>query len=103
MRISYYFPTWLINMAIISELQTDLLTEQKFGLRVIRIVEDDAEIFSLVKKGDVNGLKSLFELGLAAPNIVNHSWHVPLINVSMDLDYPSCEANHIVRRAGKAC
>lgn len=84
LKFSYYLPGWLIMRAIIGQIHVDPLAEQRLGLRVIKIAADDAEVFNFAKYGDIDSLIPIFEKGLASPNVVNHSWHVPLLNVSVD-------------------
>ena len=66
--VHYLFPSWFLYKAIMVTLMTIFLNEISLSLTVRRIVPSGAELLRLVKNDDVDGIKRLFDMGMASPN-----------------------------------
>ena len=66
--VHYLFPSWFLLKAFTVAVISIFLSEISVSLTVRRIVPAGAEIFRLVRQDDINGIKRLFDMGLASPN-----------------------------------
>ena len=64
----YLFPSWFLAKALTITLMNAFLNEISISLTVRNVVSSGAEIFRFVEMNDVDGLRRLFDLGLASPN-----------------------------------
>lgn len=68
LRINYYFPQWFFSRMI----TTTIMYNSRDGLdihrlRMPRIIPTASIIFNLAQTGDIEGIMSIFEKGLASP------------------------------------
>jgi hypothetical protein len=82
-EMSYRFPLWLLPRVLHLFVGMSPGEGPTFSLRTTRVVADHAEIMNLAKSGSVDGVKLLFQRGLASPNDVNSSCGVPILSVSI--------------------
>ena len=68
LSVSYLFPSWLLNAAFSAILSTNLCRTVSASLTIRRIVPPGVEVMRLEQMNDVDGMRRLFDLGLASPN-----------------------------------
>lgn len=66
-QLTYYFPWWFVARAVVTSLSLGKPQGPEFTLRMPRVVPETAPIFSLVRAGNIDGIKYLFQNGLASP------------------------------------
>jgi hypothetical protein len=62
----YYFPKWLVDRAIYFALINSV--EPTASLKIPRIIDPEAQIFICTARGDLDGVRKLFEERTASPN-----------------------------------
>jgi hypothetical protein len=67
---SYYFPGWFMLRSVYMTIKNSPLRGPEAHLNVSRVVWDQAEIFWHSINGNIDGIKALFDAGLASPNDV---------------------------------
>ena len=65
--VYYQFPGWFLEKAVTISV-ISICDTIRASLTIRRILPNNAEIFRLVRLGDITGLKRLFSMGLASPN-----------------------------------
>lgn len=82
-RVTYRFPYWfLARIWCLTVMSVQPQSGFYTSLRTLRVVPDDADIMRFAKTGNLQGVKSLIEQGLASPLDVNATWNVPVLSVS---------------------
>lgn len=66
--VKYLFPSWFLSKMLTLIVITTLSHEMTISLNVRRIVAPGSEIFRIGFAEDIDGLKTLFNRGLASPN-----------------------------------
>lgn len=69
-KVSYYFPPWLLHRVSRLALEFPFASKIQASLKAPRVVPDNAEVFVCAVQGDLNGMRRLFEQGLASPGDV---------------------------------
>ena len=82
MRINYYFPSWFL-MRVVSIMAAYSNQGPEMLLRVKRLCPANAEIFSFACLGNVEGIKYLFENGLASPHDVEYGTGISALYASL--------------------
>lgn len=72
-KFDYFFPSWLCSRRLIAQYTTSDLQAPELRIRVPRVRPRQSDIFNMARLGDVDGLKTLFEKGLASPYDVDSS------------------------------
>ena len=82
--ITYLFPSWLLARAVVLASRLSSTNGLEFSLRIPRVISATAPIWNFCQVGDIDGVKGLFQQGLASPLDVG-CWNgfTPL-TVSMD-------------------
>ena len=83
LNMTYYFPTWLFAKAVGVSLSFDPAGSPSMSLQMPRIRPDTSKIFHLATAGDIGGMKTMFESGLASPNDVSHTFGYSVLHVSI--------------------
>ena len=86
LNINYYFPRWLLAMVVNVFLSFDPAGSPSVSLQMPRIRPDTSKIFHLATAGDIGGMKSMFERGLASPNDVSYTFGYSVLHVSVNQD-----------------
>ena len=86
LNISYYFPRWLLAMVVNVFLSFDPAGSPSVSLQIPRIRPDTSKIFHLATAGDIGGMQSMFERGLASPNDVSYTFGYSVLHVSVSHD-----------------
>jgi hypothetical protein len=81
-RATYRLPYWFLarNSCLTVGMQPQIGLNT--SLKTLRVVPDDADIMRFAKIGDLQGVRSLIEQGLASPLDVYATWNVPVLSVS---------------------
>jgi hypothetical protein len=66
LRLTYFFPQWLLMRMISATLWIPNLQACEISMKMPRVVPEDAEVFACARSGDIRGLRSLFDDGLAS-------------------------------------
>ena len=66
-RISYYFPGWLLNRMLQFALSGRFADDPRISLSMPQVVTDNSEVFVCAVQGNLDGMRSLFEQGAASP------------------------------------
>ena len=82
-HVSYRFPEWLLDRLVSSVILSNSLSGPQLSLVMPRVVSHTSEIFFYAMSGNIEGIKSLFEKGLAAPSDVNNTWGYSALHVSL--------------------
>ena len=85
-NINYYFPRWFLAMAVNVFLSFDPAGSPSVSLQMPRIRPDTSKIFHLATAGDIGGMQSMFERGLASPNDVSYTFGYSVLHVSVSHD-----------------
>ena len=86
LNINYYFPRWFLAMVVNVFLSFDPAGSPSVSLQMPRIRPDTSKIFHLATAGDIEGMKSMFERGLASPNDVSYTFGYSVLHVSVSHD-----------------
>jgi len=72
LRITYTFPIWFLRRTIDVAIGSDFFGQPELNIKLNNRVDynSDHSLFQLARQGNVEGMKSLFERRLAAPNDV---------------------------------
>ncbi len=81
-KISYRFPSWLLDRILISVLASESWNSPQISLMAPRIISIYSDVFHYAHSGNVNGLVMLFESGLASPHDVSAEWGDTPLHVS---------------------
>ena len=85
LNLTYYFPSWLLTKVVSVFLSFDPAGSPSVSLQVPRIRPDTSKIFHLATAGDIGGMKTMFERGLASPNDVSYRFGYSVLHVSVIL------------------
>jgi hypothetical protein len=69
--VTYFFPKWFLSRMVSFMMTVTPLAGPVASLKVQRTVPGSADIFTFAKLGDVDGIRTLFENGLASPHDVH--------------------------------
>ena len=83
LNISYYFPRWLLATVVNVFLSFDRVGSPSVSLQMPRIRPDTSKIFHLATAGDIGGMQSMFERGLASPNDVSYTFGYSVLHVGI--------------------
>lgn len=81
-RVTCYFPQWFLSRMLcltFSNLVTDM---PRMSLSLPRVLQGNSDIFRFAVRGNLEGIKSLFEQGLASPYDVAFSTCRTALHVS---------------------
>lgn len=97
-QMIYFFPRWFVSRAISVSLANTI--SPTFSIKFRRVVPEASQLFSLSKFGDVDGIKSLFDNGLASPDDVHirGGWtalHVKIFSISYSYTDPKLTATSL--------
>lgn len=67
LKVSYHFPTWLLNRMFQFAVSSTPLDGPRISIHMPRIVPDNSEVFVCAVRGNLAGMISLFERGVASP------------------------------------
>ncbi|KAI0977540.1 ankyrin repeat-containing domain protein [Xylaria arbuscula] len=70
LKVAYHFPAWLLNRMIRFALSETALDTPQLVISIPRTVPDNSEVFAFAVQGNIEGLVSLFNRGLASPSDV---------------------------------
>ena len=84
-HVTYFFPQWFLSRMVTFMMTVTPLAGPVASLKVQRVVSGNADVFNFARVGDVAGMKSLFERGLASPHDVQHGSGVTPLHVSTDI------------------
>jgi ankyrin repeat protein len=90
LNIEYIFPLWFLMMLISITIQAPKLSNLTLNIRAARICPDSALLFRFAMEGNADGIRDLFDKGLASPFDVDAStrtsalvyatgWHHPKV------------------------
>ncbi|KAK0701447.1 ankyrin repeat-containing domain protein [Apiosordaria backusii] len=65
-RLTYFFPQWLLLRMVSATLWVPDLQACNLSLKVPRVVPEESEIFCRARLGDIQGIQSLLDRGLAS-------------------------------------
>lgn len=65
-HVTYFFPRWFVSRAISFSISNAVHTPT-LDIKLRRVVPESSQLFSLSRFGDVQGVKTLFDNGLASP------------------------------------
>ena len=82
-NVSYRFPEWLLCRVVSSAILVNKLSGPQLSLTTPRIVSYTSDIFLHAMSGNIEGIVTLFEKGLAAPSDVNNLWGYSALHVSL--------------------
>lgn len=77
-KFDYFFPSWLCARRIITQFTTSDLQAPELKIRIPRVRPNQAPVFNLARCGDTEGLRTLFEKGLASPYDIDSEGHTAL-------------------------
>ena len=77
----YVFPSWLCSKVLELSLQTSPLGDPSLTLAVYRSVPTGSKVFWLTACNDVDGLRSLFNGGLASPKDIDNQYGYTVLQV----------------------
>jgi hypothetical protein len=66
-KVTYHFPQWLLGRAIQFALSISHMKGPELILRTLRVIPANSPIITYAVKGNLDGIKSLFNKGLASP------------------------------------
>ena len=82
-NITYYFPRWLLTKMVSLCLSFDPTGSPSLCMHMPLIRPDTSKIFHLATAGDIGGMKTMFEKGLASPNDVAYTFGYSVLHVSV--------------------
>ena len=65
--LTYFFPVWLLARALFMAMKISSCDGPQFCLRVPRIVSNSSAIFTVARKGDVEGIKQILQQRQGSP------------------------------------
>ena len=88
LQITYFFPSWFVSRAITFSMSNAMRSTPTLNIKFRRVVPEASQLFSLSKFGDVDGIRTLFESGLASPDDIHFrgGWtalHVSTLSISL--------------------
>lgn len=83
--MTYFFPRWFLARAVSITLASTPLAGPVASLKFQRTVPGSADIFTYAKVGDVNGMKRLFQNGMASPHDIHYESGVTALHVSFPM------------------
>ena len=83
-KISYRFPPWFSNSALHSMIFNSRSTGPQMSLTSTRIILRNSDIFCFAMRGDIAGVKSLFEKRLASPFDATHNYGYTALHYATD-------------------
>ena len=66
-KVTYHFPRWALARTLHAMINVSSMGEPKLLLRLPRVIHWGSDIFKFAKRGNINGIKTLFSQGLASP------------------------------------
>ena len=81
LNLTYYFPRWLLTKVVSVSLSFDPAGSPSMSLQMPHIRPDTSKIFHLATAGDIGGMKTMFESGLASPNDVSYTFGYSVLHV----------------------
>lgn len=69
-QLTYYFPSWFTRQAISISMTRTSLGTPSMNLKVRRSVTETSNLFTLSRRGNVEGIRALFDQRLASPDDV---------------------------------
>lgn len=91
LKITYYFPRWFVNRAVSFSMSSALKSSPALNIKIRRVVSEASQLFSLSKFGDVEGIRKLFQNGLASPDDIHFRGGWTALHVS----FPAIFCSHI--------
>ncbi|KIW01308.1 uncharacterized protein PV09_07344 [Verruconis gallopava] len=83
-HVTYFFPPWLVSKVVSFMMTVTPLSGPVASLKVSRTVPGSADIFTFAKVGDVEGMKRLFQRGLASPHDVHFESGVTPLHIAIN-------------------
>ena len=80
--VTYFFPRWFLSRMVTFMMTVTPLAGPVASLKVQRVVPGSADVFNFARLGDIDGMKALFEKGLASPHDVQYESGVTPLHVS---------------------
>ena len=71
LRVSYYFPRWFLDRMVELTCSWGPMDRHRISIRAPRLVAPNADIFAFAIKGNIQGLRMLFQRGEASPFDIN--------------------------------
>lgn len=81
--VTYFFPKWFLSRMVTFMMTVTPLAGPVASLKVQRTVPGSADIFTFAKLGDVDGIRALFEKGLASPHDVQFDSGITPLHVGI--------------------
>lgn len=81
-KLTYYFPRWFLIKVVSVLLSFDPAGSPNMSMQMPCIRPDTSRIFHLATAGDIEGMKLMFERGLASPNDVSDTFGYSVLHVS---------------------
>ena len=81
-NLTYFFPHWLLIQVVNILLSFDPAGRPSILIQTPCIRPDTSQIFHLAAAGDIEGMKTMFDRGLACPNDVSHTFGYSVLHVS---------------------
>ena len=90
-KLSYRFPSWLLDRMIFSALASGSSNSPQFSLMAPRIIPNTSYVFYYASSGSLSGLAMFFESRLVSPHDVSADWGDTPLHMSNTLngDIPS--------------
>jgi len=66
-KVTYHFPQWLLGRVIQFALSVSYMKGPELILRTLRVIPANAPVINYAVQGNLDGIKSLFNKGLASP------------------------------------
>lgn len=82
-KLTYYFPRWFLIKVVSVLLSFDPAGSPNMSMQMPCIRPDTSRIFHLATAGDIEGMKLMFERGLASPNDVSDTFGYSVLHVSV--------------------
>lgn len=82
LKTNYYFPRWLLRHAMCLQFNYSPWAGHSVSLRTPRVVSANSPIFSFAQHNNINGMRRLFEGGLASPFDVSYEEGRSALHVS---------------------
>ncbi|KAL8804022.1 MAG: hypothetical protein Q9182_002813 [Xanthomendoza sp. 2 TL-2023] len=87
-RVSYYFPDWMMKRMLRFALSVDTADGIKVSLRAPQVVPDNSAVFECAVKGDLAGMSLLFDQGFASPFDVGIGTGRTALHYAVNYDHP---------------
>ena len=82
-KLTYYFPRWFLIKVVSVLLSFDPAGSPNMSMQMPCIRPDTSRIFHLATAGDVEGMKLMFEKGLASLNDISDTFGYSVLHVSV--------------------